>query len=91
MHPGMVDVRAIRQKLSKQLKIDLDDHEQVHLRAEPVVGLEDEEDATVEALLEDIDTAEPCTVQVRQYGEYLAKISLAGGHTVPLKVSVVRR
>ena len=35
--PGVVEARNIRQKLSIQLKIDLEPHEHVHLREQPLV------------------------------------------------------
>lgn len=84
----MVDQKAVRGKLSKQLKIDLEPHERVHLRPEP---LHDEDADELEALFEDIQTEEDCKVQIRALGVYLAKISLAGGYTVPLKVEVLKR
>jgi large subunit ribosomal protein L9 len=88
VHPGMVDHKAVRSKLSKQLKIDLDEHEKVHLRPTSVDDLKAED---MDAVLEEIETEEKCTVQIRQLGGYIAKISLAGGHIVPLKVRVLKR
>ena len=40
-HPGHVDTKALRVKLSKQFKIDLEEHEIIHIRNEPVKDLED--------------------------------------------------
>ena len=40
-HPGFVSAQNIRDKLSMQLKIDLEDHETIHIRNEPVVGLDE--------------------------------------------------
>ena len=92
IHPGMVDVKAIKSKLSKQLRIDLEPHEKVHLYAEPVsfpdMTQQDIEDIVNEKL-GDVD--KPCTVQVKELGEYIARIALQGGFLVPLKVEVMRR
>jgi hypothetical protein len=86
----MVDEKAVRAKLSRQLKIDLEGHEKVHLRPVPIV----DQDVTAEELdevLKEIETDEKCKVQIRALGTYVAKISLAGGYTVPLKVEVLKR
>ena len=88
----MVDAKAIRQKLSKQLRIDLEPHEKVHLLAEPVVHAELTEKATEDILQEQFgEVSQPCQTQVRQLGEFLARIALKGGFMVPLKVEVVKR
>ncbi len=44
-HPGHVEARNLREKLSRQLKIDLEDHERIHIRDEPVVGLDEKGEA----------------------------------------------
>jgi len=113
-HPGHVDASNLRDKLSKQLLIDLEDHESIHIRSEPVPGLEDMEDGEIVDLLmkdegaspegdvdvqaksesegaEESSQVEECDVKIKQLGEYLAKITLAGGFTVPLKLKVERR
>ena len=91
LHPGTVDAKAIRNKLSKQLKIDLEPHEKVHLSAEPVLHA-DLTEQTAEELMEQMgDASQPCSTQVRQLGEYMARIALKGGFMVPLKVEVVKR
>lgn len=90
VHPGMVDEKAVRAKLSKQLKIDLEPHEKVHLRPIPLVD-PDVTGEELEALMEEVATEEACKVQIKALGLYLAKISLAGGYTVPLKVEVLKR
>jgi hypothetical protein len=94
--PGMVDARSIRQKLSKQLKIDLEAHEYVHLCPEPVVfsQLTDERIQEIVHAPYGEDTtplSSRCTVQLRSLGEYLARISLAGGHVVPLRFEIVEK
>ena len=88
----MVDAKAIRQKLSKQLRIDLEPHEKVHLLAEPLVHAELTEESTEEMLQGQFgEVSQPCQTQVRQLGEFLARIALKGGFMVPLKVEVVKR
>lgn len=86
----MVDQKAVRSKLSKQLKIDLEKDERVHLQPAPIVDPEVTAEE-LEALMEEIETEQDCKIQIRALGIYLAKISLAGGHTVPLKVEVLKR
>jgi ribosomal protein L9 len=88
VHPGMVDHKAVRSKLSKQLNIDLDDHEKVHLSPTPVDDLKAED---IDAVVKEIETEEECAVQIRQLGDFIAKISLAGGHRVSLKVRILKR
>jgi hypothetical protein len=92
MQPGMIDAKAIRKKLSKQLRIDLESHEKVHIRGDPLLSLTDLKDSEAEKLMEELgDPTEPCATQVKQLGEFLARISLAGGFSVPLKVEVLKR
>ena len=137
-HPGHVSAMNIRDKLSKQLKIDLEEHESIQIRNEPVAGLEemdekermqlimnmdgvigaaageglDEESAegedsneeesaaaavvaAVEPAVADesstTDETKDCDTKVKQLGDYLAKITLAGGYVVPLHFRIERR
>jgi len=90
MHPGMVDQKAVRSKLSKQLKIDLEEHEKVHLRPAPIQDVEHVSADELGSMLEEIATNDDCKVQIKALGIYLAKISLTGGYTVPLKVEVIK-
>lgn len=93
MQPGMVDANAVRKKLSKQLRIDLEPHEKVHLLAEPVVHSELTEETIEQMMHTDFPsdaTVSPST-EVKQLGEYLARIALKGGFMVPLKVEVLKR
>ncbi|KAL3806872.1 hypothetical protein ACHAXA_002151 [Cyclostephanos tholiformis] len=53
-HPGHVNARNLREKLSRQLKIDLEEHEKIHIRNEPVVGLEEKGEAELMKLLEEM-------------------------------------
>ena len=89
----MVDAVAVRKKLSKQLRIDLEPHEKVHLLAEPVLHSELTQDVVEKMVENDFgDSSDTrCTTQVKELGEYLARISLRGGFTVPLKVEVLKR
>ena len=121
-HPGHVSVKNIRDKLSKQLKIDLEDHETIHIRNEPIVGIEEMDEKEVmqiimgmdEMTTEEKDSKEgedgdstkeessasaeatadetkDCDTKVKQLGDYLAKITLAGGYVVPLHFRIERR
>ena len=128
-HPGHVSAKNIRDKLSKQLKIDLEDHETIHIRNEPIVGIEEMDekevmqiimgmdgmttetdnkegedgDSTKEESSSSIDATaaaetnsstdetKDCDTKVKQLGDYLAKITLAGGYVVPLHFRIERR
>lgn len=136
-HPGFVSAKNVRDKLSNQLKIDLEEHETIQIIKEPIVGLEDKDERTLMQLIRDMDqenvavtkgrssdgdetaegggeTEEPvadkvlaadqvdvnivdegpkkdCDTKVKQLGDYLAKITLAGGFVAPLKFRVERR
>jgi hypothetical protein len=91
MKPGVIDARIVKQKLSKQLRIDLENHEIVHLRNDPVV-FEELNDKSTQAILSDLgDSETKCEVQIKQLGMFLARISLRGGYTIPLRVEVLKR
>ena len=145
-HPGHVSAKHIRDKLSKQLKIDLEDHETIHIRNDPVVGIEEMDEKEVMQLINNMDDGmrgaagrellddrkanikdtesveeeksanatapgvgdggvedaaaddscstvqnKDCDTKVKQLGEYLAKITLAGGQIVPLHFKIERR
>jgi hypothetical protein len=94
--PGMVDAKAIRQKLNKQLKISLESHERVHVYKEQV----DHDVMTPKELSELImndelfgvqDRDKSCTNQVKSLGQYVARICLRGGFNIPLKFEVLKR
>lgn len=95
IHPGMVDHKAVREKLSKQLKIDLEDFETVQIIPEPVSHFLFEEDTSkMEEMLENVkplEDGESCPAQLRALGEYLVKINLKGDYSVGLKLAVKRR
>ena len=88
----MVDASSIRRKLSRQLRIDLEpEFEKVHVHPEPVFADELSSDE-IQRILEGLgDAKTPCTVELRELGSYLARVSLRGGYSVALKVEVVKR
>jgi hypothetical protein len=87
----MVDYKAVREKLGRQLKIDLSDDELVHIYETPLESHDNLPEEDLEGIMEGLDSTEPCTVQIRQLGMFVAKLSLAGGYMVPLKFVVVKR
>ena len=90
-HPGMVDSNAVRKKLSKQLKIDLESYERVHLYKEPVSYGDYNEKATEELMGTLGDSEVKCEVQIKKVGDYIARITLRGGYSVPLRFEVTKR
>jgi hypothetical protein len=87
----VVDAKAVRRKLSKQLRIDLEPHEKVHLYKEPVNHAE-LKGKQLEMYMNDLgDRNQPCTAQIKHLGDYIARISLQGGYTIPLKIEVLKR
>ena len=91
----MVDAKAIRQKLNKQLKINLESHERVHVYKEQVDHV-----VTPKELLELVmnnelfgveDRDKTCTNQIKSLGQYVARICLRGGFNIPLKFEVLKR
>jgi ribosomal protein L9 len=93
--PGMVDAKAARKKLSKQLKIDLESHERIHLIPEPVESISDLSDEEIESFVAEklahVAKDRPCSAQIRQLGDFVARISLSGGYTVPLRIEILKR
>uniref|UniRef100_A0A6T6I5P1 Ribosomal protein L9 domain-containing protein n=1 Tax=Craspedostauros australis TaxID=1486917 RepID=A0A6T6I5P1_9STRA len=90
LHPGKVNSWQLRKKLGKQLKIDLDENESLHLHQTPV-NFAELNDRSVNDILEGLDASKPCDVEIKRLGDYVAKISLQGGYSVPLKFSIVRK
>jgi len=91
LHPGMVTSQNLREKLSKQLKIDLEGHETIHIHSgTPIVNTERSENE-VQSLIDEFEPEGECGIEIKQLGNYLAKISLAGGYSVPLQFTVVQR
>jgi hypothetical protein len=92
-HPGMVDAAAVRAKFAKQLRIDLEENETIHLSTETISSYDRDwrKPGYLEEIMETMSTDEPCTVQIRQLGFYVAKITLKGGFVVPLVVQILKR
>lgn len=91
LHPGHVNASNIREKLGKQLKIDLDERESLHIYSDtPMIHAELDENKQ-QTLMEEFETEGDCDKEIRRLGEYLAKISLPGGYAVPLKLQVLQR
>jgi len=93
LSPSHVEAKMLYSKISKQLKIDLEPHEQIHLLPQLLEDDKEEDPAAyLESLMEQFGDAEtPCTTKVKQLGQFLARISLRGGYSVPLRVEVVKR
>ena len=94
IHPGMVDAKMVRDKLSKQLNIDLEDHEIVQIHPELVNhSLLEDEDALEEELkkMAPLGEDKTCNVQLKTLGEYLVKIHLRGNQEVGLRLVVLKR
>lgn len=87
--PGLVNAKNIRNKLSKQLRIDLNKRELVHLSNEIVDPNETTEDQ-IQSFAEAINCDKPCEVEIRKLGQYVARITLKGGYVVPLKFAVLK-
>jgi hypothetical protein len=100
LHPGMVTADNLREKLSRQLKIDLDDDEPIHIvdfgisdsSQQPLV-LAELNDHKIQSMVDEYQPSKdgPCSIKIRRLGDYLAKISLKGGYSVPLRFVVLRR
>uniref|UniRef100_A0A7S2YD64 Ribosomal protein L9 domain-containing protein n=1 Tax=Entomoneis paludosa TaxID=265537 RepID=A0A7S2YD64_9STRA len=85
--------RVIRKKLGIQLKIDLDDHEVIHLKPDPV-EMEELDDEKIETIMkEELPTSkdEVCKTDIRKHGDFIGRIWLAGDFHIPLKISVVEQ
>ena len=102
IHPGKVNQEQVREKLSKQLKIDLEDFEKVQIHPDSISFAALEEDETLMDKL--LDEMEPlvteggstegdgeCNVELKRLGEYLVKIHLKGDQQVGLRLAVLRR
>lgn len=140
----MVNAKALRDKLSKQLKIDLEDHETIQIHPEQVnfleldmeerqiremeqqlklqelqqrqqqqnsslssvVGNESTEGGGVSQVekkkqggiegyiaqnIKEYDAERDDSIELKDLGEYIAMIHLAGGFSVPLKFVVLKR
>ena len=94
--PGMVDSKAVRQKLNKQLRINLEPHERVHIHKEQVDYNEMTSTQLSEMVMKDElfgveDRDKTCTIQIKSLGVYVARVCLRGGYNIPLKLEVLKR
>ena len=72
--------------------IDLEPHETILLRSEPVHHAElDLNPSALQAVVDELVAEEARAAQAKQLGEYLACISLRGGYQIPLRVEVLKR
>jgi hypothetical protein len=89
LHPGKVNAWNVRQKLSVQLNIDLEDHETLHIHSKTPLFHSELDEKKMEVILDEIDTAEACGIGIKKLGDYVAMITLTGGHVVPLRIAVL--
>ena len=87
----MVTAASLRQKLSKQLKIDLEAHEPIHIYPVNNLSHAEMDDDRVQNLVDDFQPEGKCETKLKKLGDYLAKISLDGGYSVPLRFVVQQR
>ena len=79
----------LRVQLSRQLKIDLDDTERIHILPEPLI--QDFSDEEIDSMIQAIPSDVECTVQLKKLGFFIAKISLSGNYAVPLRFQVIKK
>ena len=99
LHPGMVTAWNLRQKLSHQLKIDLQPHETIHIvypvistSANATLSHSELDNAKVQKMVDEfVPASGKCETQIKRLGDYVAKITLEGGHSVPLRFVVQQR
>jgi hypothetical protein len=91
LHPGKVNSWNLRKQISTQLKVDLGENEKVHICSKDPLILAELDETKMESLLEEVDAEKPCDIQIKRLGEYVARIGLEGGYTVPLRFLVVQR
>ncbi len=100
LHPGVVTAWNLRQKLSRQLKIDLQPHETIHIihpvnpgTSSPTTLSHSElNNVKVQKMVDEfVPAGDKCDIQLKRVGEYVAKITLEGGHCVPLRFVVQQR
>jgi hypothetical protein len=85
------------------LKIDLDDSEPIHIyhdsssssqgstNVNPITFSELNE-YKIQSMVDEFATSgEKCQIKIRRLGDYLAKITLQGGYSVPLRFTVLQR
>jgi hypothetical protein len=91
LHPGVVNASNLREKLGKQLKIDLDPNDKLHVYSDtPLLPAELDENKQ-QSIVDAFTPEGACEIEIKRLGEYLAKISLPGGYSVPLRLQVIQR
>lgn len=91
IHPGIVTALNIRQKLSKQLQIDLEEYETIHIHPLQSLSHAEMDGDKVQSMVEEFEPKGKCDIKIKRLGDYLAKIILEGGHSVPLRFVVQQR
>lgn len=87
----MVTAWNLRQKLSKQLKIQLQGHETIHIHPLNVLSHSELDNDKVQNLVDEFQPEGTCEVKIKRVGDYVAKITLEGGFSVPLRFVVQQR
>jgi hypothetical protein len=91
LHPGLVNSSNIREKLNKQLKVELESNDSLHIFSEtPLVHAELDENK-LQTIVDEFQPDGDCEIEIKRLGEYLAKIGLPGGYSVPLRFQVIQR
>jgi len=92
LHPGIVTALNIRQKLSKQLKIDLQTHETLHIHPLSTLSHSDLDNSKVQTMIDEFEPSKgKCEIKIQRLGDYLARITLEGGYAIPLRFVVQQR
>merc|ERR1712032_1320387 len=92
IYPGTVTANHVKEKLKKQLKIELQENESVHLSYSPVSHANITNNKEMKRMLDNNSfEKESVEYEVRNLGEYLVKILLKGNQSVGLKLSVLKR
>ncbi len=91
LHPGTVTAYNIRQKLSKQLKIELEPHETIHIHPLDSLSHSELDNSNAQSMVDEFEPEGKCNVKIKRLGDYIAKISLDGGHSVPVRFVVQKK
>lgn len=91
LHPGVVNASNLREKLGKQLKIDLAPTDKLHIFSDTPLMHSELDESKQQSMIDAFSPDVECSVEIKKLGEYLAKISLPGGYAVPLKFQVIQR
>jgi ribosomal protein L9 len=91
LYPGLVNASNLRQKLGKQLKIDLEPNDKLHIYSDAPLMHAELDESKQQSIVDAFTPEGACEIEIKRLGEYLAKISLPGGYSVPLKLQVIQR